>query len=171
MTNDERRRLEDDICIKRYEMDSYLRRKELKDRLRDETPSVQDQLVTTDYAQTAMRFNGSDEAGSRHLFYEENYYTATGSLFERTYANVILAEYMLNRDFSQREVVLLNDFYELLGLQHTEYGDTVGWEMYSMFVNFGNNWIDFEHPIIKLDDGLEVMEIRFIIEPQDNWQA
>lgn len=71
--------------------------------------------------------------------------------FETTIEKVITAEYHLNRNFTLRGYVTLNEFYSFLGLKETEYGDTVGWaidddEMY---------WIDFNHRKVTMDDGLE----------------
>lgn len=91
---------------------------------------------------------GFDEADEKErLFYDaigERYFTSTIS-------QVISAEYHLNRNFCLGWIPSLNDFYEFLGLEKTEYGDTVGWtnsdgEYY---------WIDFSHTHANVDETMD----------------
>lgn len=88
----------------------------------------------------------ADECGEPVLFYDEygNRY------FETTIERVLDAEYHINRNFVLRGYTTLNELYEFLGLEETEYGDKVGWcvddELY---------WIDFNHRKVTMDDGLE----------------
>lgn len=88
-----------------------------------------------------------DEAcGDPVLFYDE----WSSRYFESTIEQVITAEYHLNRNFVLRGYTVLNELYEFLGLEPTDYGSTVGWcvedELY---------WIDFDNRKVELDDGLE----------------
>lgn len=85
--------------------------------------------------------------------------------FETTIAKVIEAEYHLNRNFMFAGTIPLNDFYEFLGLEKTELGDTVGWSS----VNGDIYWIDFNHHRITLEDGMEVYVIEMIFEPTADW--
>lgn len=84
-----------------------------------------------------------DGTSEPRLFYDEFSHRP----FETTVEQVMNAEYHLNRNFALRGYVTLNEFYEFLGLEPTEYGSTVGWavddEMY---------WIDFNHRKTLLDD-------------------
>ena len=80
------------------------------------------------------------------LFYDE-----FGSrYFEAPVEQVILAEYHVNRNLVLRGYVPLNELYDFLGLEPTEYGDTVGWSVEDEFY-----WIDFNHRKVLLDDTLE----------------
>lgn len=85
--------------------------------------------------------------------------------FETSIAKVIEAEYHLNRNFMFAGTIPLNDFYEFLGLEKTDLGDTVGWSS----VNGDIYWIDFNHHRIILDDGMEVYVIDMVFEPTADW--
>lgn len=86
------------------------------------------------------------------LFYDEQGHRYFNAPLEQ----VIMAEYYLNRDYVMGGVVLLNNFYEFLGLEPTEYGQINGW-----CGGDGFAWIDFNHKKVTMDDGLEC----YIIEP------
>lgn len=85
--------------------------------------------------------------------------------FETTIEKVIQAEYHLNRNFMFTGTIPLNDFYEFLGLEKTDFGDTVGWSS----VNGDIYWIDFNHRRVTLDDGMEVYVIDMVFEPTSDW--
>ncbi len=100
-------------------------------------------------------------AGNKVLFYDEY----ASRYFESSIEQVISAEYHLNRNFVLRGYAALNEFYDFLGLEPTDYGSTVGWTITddAMF------WIDFNHRKIVMDDGLEcyVIETPFAPEVYD----
>lgn len=85
--------------------------------------------------------------------------------FETTIEKVIQAEYHLNRNFMFAGMIPLNDFYEFLGLEKTDFGDSVGWSS----VNGDIYWIDFNHRRVTLDDGMEVYVIDMVFEPTADW--
>lgn len=85
--------------------------------------------------------------------------------FETTIEKVIQAEYHLNRNFMFFGTIALNDFYDFLGLEKTDFGDTVGWSS----VNGDIYWIDFNHRRVTLDDGMEVYVIDMVFEPTAEW--
>lgn len=97
------------------------------------------------------------------LFYDE----ASSRYFERTMLEVMDAEYHLNREFITEGRVCLNDFYDLLGLPKTKLGATVGWSIDSAVAFFGYQWIDFEHELVELEDGLEcyILHMEFAPSP------
>lgn len=85
--------------------------------------------------------------------------------FESTISKVIQAEYHLNRNFMFSGAISLNDFYEFLGLEKIDSGDTVGWSSY----NGDIYWIDFNHHKTVLDDGMEIFIIDMVFEPTVDW--
>ena len=105
-----------------------------------------------------------DEFGEIRLFYEAHY----PQIFERSYKDVLLAAYHLNRNFVIRGGCLLNEFYQLLGLELTPYGDSVGWDSCVGETDYGYLWIDMELYMIHTDDGMEVCEIVFPFEPTED---
>lgn len=102
------------------------------------------------------------EDGKR-LFYDE----FSGQYFERTMVEVMDAEYHLNREFILEGSVKLNDFYELLGLPKTDLGNVVGWDGESGIAFYGYQWIDFEHQLVTMDDGLECYILHMEFTPHD----
>ena len=91
------------------------------------------------------------------LFYEEygNRY------FEATIEQVLNAEYHLNRNYILRGYSNLNELYDFLGLEPTDYGSTVGWTP----DDEGQYWIEFNHRKVVMDDGLECYILEMPFEP------
>lgn len=96
------------------------------------------------------------------IFYEENY----GEFFERMYDEVRDAEYQLNRLFALNGEATLNDFYDLLSLKRIPSGDSIGWSQDSGFIFYDHPWIEFEHEVITMDDGMECQCINMPFGPQ-----
>lgn len=104
-----------------------------------------------------------DSDSESRLFYDEY----SGRYFETTTEKVLLAEYHLNRNYILRGFARLNEFYKFLGLETTDYGDTVGWDVCSEIY-----WIDFNHrkTIIGDDhDGFECCIIEMPYYPREDY--
>lgn len=84
-----------------------------------------------------------DGTSEPRLFYDE----FSNRYFETTIEQVINAEYHFNRNFVLRGYAFLNEFYEFLGLECTEYGNQVGWSSEDE-----TYWIEFNHRKVLLDD-------------------
>lgn len=96
------------------------------------------------------------------LFYDEYGHR----YFEAPIEQVILSEYHLNRNYTMRGFALLNEFYEFLGLEQTDYGGEVGW-----VIEYNDSfWIDFNHRKVTMDDGLECYIIEMMFKPTTNWK-
>lgn len=79
--------------------------------------------------------------------------------FESSYLKVRRAEETLNELLESQGYVLLNDWYDLLGLEHTAYGCELGWNYdYCPYIMFCHNES-------VLDDGLECCIISAPDEP------
>lgn len=103
------------------------------------------------------------QSGEKYLFFEDY----RGNYFEATIEAVQNAEYHLNRNFSMRGYVTLNEFYEFLGLEPTKEGSVLGWDCSRLIEKYEATWIDFDHRLIKVtDDGLECYIIDFPILPE-----
>lgn len=107
-------------------------------------------------ASCSLSFDGIDE--EERLFYD----SFSDRYFQSTISRVIQAEYHLNRNFILGADVTLNDFYEFLGLAPADFGDNVGWLSYW---DEGIAWIDFDHSVAKLEDGLECCVIDMVYPP------
>lgn len=80
--------------------------------------------------------------------------------FESTIEQVIAAQYHLNRNFVLRGYVTLNELYDFLGLDQTDYGNTVGWA-----VDDGFYWLDFDNRKVLIDDDIECYIIETPWDP------
>lgn len=85
--------------------------------------------------------------------------------FERTMADVIKAEYELNRYFILKGQVTFNEFLTILDLPPIEGGDVIGWDEYIGEVDYGYKWIDFNHRHYLSDDQMLVCAIDIPFGP------
>lgn len=90
------------------------------------------------------------------LFYDEY----SGRYFETTIEKVLLAEYHLNRNYILKGFARLNEFYEFLGLEPTDYGETAGWDICGEIY-----WIDFNHRKAFIGDDNDGFECYIIEMP------
>lgn len=91
------------------------------------------------------------------VFYDEH----SGRYFESTIEQVLTAEYHLNRNYILRGYSYLNEFYEFLGIEETDYGSVLGWAPN----DDGMYWIDFNHRKLESDEGKDVYIIEMPFEP------
>ena len=105
-----------------------------------------------------MCFNESENnPGTPMLFYE----VQSGTFFEKTLEQVLLAEYHLNRNYILNGEVTLNDWYRYLGLDVTDTGDEAIWTP----LDLGDEWIDFNHKKKTDSNGRTYYEISIVTEP------
>jgi hypothetical protein len=78
---------------------------------------------------------------------------------------VINAEYHFNRNYAMRGSAYLNELYEFLGLEKTEAGSVLGWDCLRLAEEYEACWVDFDHRIVRLEDGLECCVIEMPIPP------
>ena len=95
------------------------------------------------------------------LFYD--FYS--GRYFESTMEYVLAAEYAVNRKISTKDYAYLNDWYDELGIETIDPGYTLGWSRGSNFDHYWQDWVDFHHEEIVMDDGLECTIITIMQEP------
>ena len=100
---------------------------------------------------------GADADGEPRLFYEEY----SGRYFESTIEQVLQAEYHINRNYILRGYTVLNELYDFLGIEQTDYGDKLGWTP----TDDGEYWIEFNHRKILIDEDLECYIIEMPWEP------
>ena len=114
---------------------------------------VRGEITKDHYGEVECSFTGSSE---KHLFYEPY----SDRYFERTIGEVHDAEYHFNRNYALRGYAELNEFYEFLGLPATEHGACIGWSDGAGAAFYGYSWIDFEHELVVMEDGLECYVIN-----------
>ena len=106
-----------------------------------------------------LEFEGADE--EERLFFD----SFSNRYFQSTISRVLQAEYYLNRNFTMGMIPSLNDFYDLLGLEHTKIGDNIGW------TNSDGScyWIDFNHYKATIDGTMECWVIDSVFLPDGDF--
>lgn len=124
-----------------------------------------DQRVKNAQAQDLYNESDISPSNDKLLFYEDHY----GKFFERTLLEVQDAEYQLNRKLVKDGEASVNDFLYFLNLPKNEIGDALGWSQ-ELFSDVSNpSWIDFEHELVKMDDGMECYIINAVDGPTMNF--
>lgn len=121
---------------------------------------IREAIVKDKYSESDILLEPTEES-KKQLFYVENY----GNIFESTVEAVLSAEYHFNRNFVLRGDACLNEFLDFLGVDKIDGGDSVGWSMEVGGFFYGYSWVDFEHKLITLDDGLECYVITMPFPP------
>lgn len=80
--------------------------------------------------------------------------------FEKTEAEVLRAEYNINRTFAECGEAFYNEFYNELGIPETEAGGVFGWDIEAGLNWYGSEWIDFVHDEVETEDGKKYTVIR-----------
>lgn len=102
-----------------------------------------------------------DHCGEERLFYDE----FGERFFTATLEQVIAAQYHLNRNYTLRGFSILNEFYDLLGLEPTAYGEELGW----LANDDGKYWIEFHNRPTEIK-GQECIIIEMPFAPDLEWK-
>lgn len=116
-----------------------------------------DHTVRASYFGQYCDLTSEETCGDTVLFYEEN----SGRYFESTIEQVLNSLYHFNRNYTLRGYAYLNELYEFLGLETTDYGSVMGWAVNDDEIY----WVDFNTRKTVLDDGLEVYILETPFEP------
>ena len=112
----------------------------------DANARIREEIVKGKYIECDLPADGELE-----LFYD----MYSDRYFHSTKSKVQYAEYHLNRNLATRDYATIDDFYEYLGIAGIEGGDEIGWTTESIIEMYWQNWIDFTHQRVELEDGLE----------------
>lgn len=85
--------------------------------------------------------------------------------FEATMLDVVQAQADLNRLIVNQDGAYLNDYYELIGLEPTVEGKELGWSTGILESMYWANWVDFDHKLVTMEDGMECYIITMVQEP------
>lgn len=85
--------------------------------------------------------------------------------FESTMADVIKAEYEVNKMLAEFHEVGVNDFYHFLDIPPAVFDDELGWSIEAGAAWYGYSWIDFKHENVIMEDGLECCIITTVHPP------
>lgn len=118
---------------------------------------AEEKYVYGSYFGSGCDLSSDERTGDQVLFYDEY----SKRYFESTIEQVMNAEYHLNRNYVLRGYAVLNELYDFLGLEPTEYGSIMGWAP----LDEGMYWIEFNHRHVVDDDGLEYYMLEMPFEP------
>lgn len=97
----------------------------------------------------------------KELFYDD----FSGRYFRATKEDVMQAEYRLNRNMVMRGYAYLNEFYEEIGVEPLDAGYALGWSPGACLDYYWQEWVDFSHSKVVMDDGLECTIVYMLGEP------
>lgn len=103
---------------------------------------------------------------AKQLFYDD----FSGRYFESTMEDVIKAEYYINRTISTDGGAYLNEWFEELGLEETDYGNHLGWSAGLLMDCTWTCWLEFGHEKTLIDDDLECIIITMSLEPMMDFE-
>lgn len=135
--------------------------KEYKDKVKEMYGEDTDKRVRQEIAKDKYEDNPYPLEDDKMLFYDE----FSQRYFESTMENVLKAEYEINRMLAKDYGVFLNEFYCLLGIPNTDYGDYLGWSTAELVEMNWYSWVEFKHTKTVLVDGLECVIISMVTEP------
>ena len=111
------------------------------------------------------RIPEDEEDDEKRLFYDE----FSEQYFRATTAEVLKAEYEVNREMAAQGGVALNRFYELLDIDKMKISDDIGWSLGTLSDLYWAFWIEFDHEKVIMDDDMECTIIRLCYEPVINF--
>lgn len=120
---------------------------------------VKGEVVKDKYNETDI--SRDDEKLLFYDYFSERY-------FESTMEEVMKAEYEINRELHTKDYAYLNEFYDMLGLDHIQSGWDLGWSMGASLSHYWKTWIDFRHEKVEMEDGMECY-ILTMTEPIPNF--
>lgn len=119
---------------------------------------AEDKYIHANYLGTGCELALEEHSSEPRLFYDEH----SNRYFEATIEQVLTAEYHLNRNYILRGYAYLNELYDFLGIEETDYGSVLGWAP----LDDGMYWIEFNHHKVTMDDGLEVFILDMPFAPR-----
>lgn len=122
---------------------------------------IRDEIIKDDYKESDVEYEDN-----KLLFYDEY----SRQYFNATMEDVLNAEYILNRDLSYHGYATLNEFYDLLKLPRTDFGDILGWCAMMVCEYQWYVWIEFNHRKVVMDDGLECYILEILTEPVPDFE-
>lgn len=139
--------------------------KEYKEKVEELYGEAADIAVRTEIAKDHYEEENIQVDDGKQLFYDE----FSKRYFESTMADVIQAEYDINRRLSTFYGAFLNEFYEYLGIDNVDYGDYLGWSIDTIYEETWESWLSFYHEKVVMEDGLECYIITMSSEPVANF--
>lgn len=127
----------------------------------DADSKVKEELAKDNYNDTCVSVSEG-----KHLYYD----SYSERYFEATPEQVLKAEYEVNKKIQMNDGLYLNDFYELVGLEPTDYGDYLGWSFQEMVECTWFSWWELSRQKVFLEDNLECTILGFNLDPNFDFE-
>lgn len=138
--------------------------KEYKAKVKELYGEEADQHVREEIAKDKYESTTVDD--DKQLFYDEY----SQRYFESTTEDLLRAENELVRLVNDYGGAFMNDWFELIGLEPTDYGDYMGWSSCELYETYWSSWIYFEHTKTIMDDGLECVIVSLQTDPSFDFE-
>lgn len=136
--------------------------KEYKNKVNELYGEGADQNVRAELAKDKYDTDEHKDMDENTKLYYDDY---SERYFEATTETMLRMENEINRKMAETEGVYLNEYFELVGLERTDYGDYMGWSSSEMYDTCWTSWFDLYKEKVIMDDGLECTIIRFVMDP------
>ena len=136
--------------------------KEYRDKVNELYGEGADQNVKTEIAKDKYDENEHKNLAPNKQLYFDEY---SGRYFEATTEDMLRVENEINRCLMATAGMFLNEYFELVGLEQTDYGDFMGWSSCELYETFWESWFDLLYEKVVMPDGLEVIIVRFAMDP------
>lgn len=121
--------------------------------------------VYTEIARDIYNPSLHEELGESRLFYDK----ISQRYFQSTFYDIQSAVYELNKKYTIEGEISLNEFYRLLNLAETEYGDVMGWNGICQWEHIGYAWIEITWKKMDMPDDLECYALDYYIQPSEGY--
>lgn len=120
----------------------------------DAVKEIRTELAKDKYKETDIQENEDD---GKNLFYDE----FSKRYFRATNETILRAEYELNKEVNTNFYATLNEYYDMIGLEKIDGGDSLGWSSAQLYDMYWSDWIEFWHEKVELEDGMECFIIHY----------
>ena len=125
-----------------------------------------DGKVKEELAKDKYKEQDIEVSDGKQLYYDEY----SERYFEATSEQMLRAENVINRRMMETSGAYLNEWYELVGLERTDYGDYMGWSSCELYDMYWSSWFDIHKEKVIMDDGLQVTILRFAMDPSFDFE-
>lgn len=97
----------------------------------------------------------------KQLYFDEY----SGRYFEASTEHMLRVENKVNKKLLDTAGMYLNDYYKMIGLDPTDYGDFMGWSSCELYDMSWSAWFNLDYRKVILEDGLQCIIVSFEFEP------
>lgn len=140
--------------------------REYKEKVKEVYGENGEKEIRTELAKDkAKEQNVEDQDDGKNLFYDEY----SQRYFRATNEAILRSEYEINKQVSTNWGSSINEWYDMVGLERLDAGDEIGWSSAQLYDMYWNDWVEFWHEKVELEDGM-VCYIVHYTEPVPDFE-